>query len=198
MILNGALTTGRQSLVNDRGNRTSVLPIRGRATTMAKKPKKPEAEGEEGEAPVEAGGSKKKLILIGAAAAIVLAGGGGWWFFLRKKPEPAQAQVEAPRQVAFVDLPDMMVNLSTGGERPQYLRVKVALEVSDPRAADQIRPVMPRVVDAFQIYLRELRVGDLEGSAGMFRLREELVRRVNTVIHPARVSAVLFREIVVQ
>jgi flagellar FliL protein len=46
--------------------------------------------------------------------------------------------------------------------------------------------------------LRELRVTDLEGSAGLYRLREELTRRVNVAIAPNRIRAVLFKEIVVQ
>ena len=170
---------------------------------MAKKPKKPEAEGDEdaeGEGAPEAGGGKKKLfMMVGAAVAVLGLGGGGWFFFMKKKPETAATPpVEVAKPVAFVDLPDMTVNLSVGQDRPQYLRVKVALEVTDAKVADQIKPIMPRVIDAFQLYLREMRPSDIEGSAGIFRLRDELTRRVNTAVHPARVNAVLFREIVVQ
>lgn len=170
---------------------------------MAKKPKKPEAEGDEdaeGEGAPETGGGKKKLfMMVGAAVAVLGLGGGGWFFFMKKKPETAAAPpVEVVKPVAFVDLPDMTVNLSVGQDRPQYLRVKVALEVTDAKVADQIKPIMPRVIDAFQLYLREMRPSDIEGSAGIFRLRDELTRRVNTAVHPARVNAVLFREIVVQ
>jgi flagellar FliL protein len=50
----------------------------------------------------------------------------------------------------------------------------------------------------FQVYLRELRPADLEGSAGTFRLKEELLRRVNMAVHPAKVDAVLFKELLVQ
>jgi flagellar FliL protein len=62
----------------------------------------------------------------------------------------------------------------------------------------QIQPIMPRVMDAFQTYLRELRPSDLDGSAGLYRLREELTRRVNVSISPSRINAVLFKEIIVQ
>jgi flagellar FliL protein len=64
--------------------------------------------------------------------------------------------------------------------------------------AAQIQPVMPRLMDAFQTYLRELRASDLDGSAGLYRLKEELTRRVNNAIAPARINAVLFKEVVVQ
>lgn len=167
---------------------------------MAKKPTKPEKDAPEGEGAPAAGGSKKKMVMIAGAAVAVLALGGGGWFFMRGGKPAQSAQPAAPlvAAVAFLDLPDMTVNLMVGQDRPQYLRLRVALEVADNRIADQIRPVMPRVVDAFQIYLREMRPSDIEGSAGMFRMRDELTRRVNTAVHPARVNAVLFREIVVQ
>ncbi len=93
----------------------------------------------------------------------------------------------------------MLVNLSGNvGERVQYLKVKVALEVKEEKQAEAIRPNLPRVTDIFQTYLRELRPGDLNGSAGLFRLKEELTRRVNAAVSPNEVSAVLFKEIVVQ
>ena len=81
--------------------------------------------------------------------------------------------------VAFVDLPEMLVNLSAPSNRPQYLRLKIALEVADAHVAEEIKPVLPRVVDAFQMHLRELRPDDLTGSAALYRLKEELRRRVD-------------------
>jgi flagellar FliL protein len=78
------------------------------------------------------------------------------------------------------------------------LKIKIVLELPDQKMVDQIQPIMPRVMDAFQTYLRELRPSDLDGSAGLYRLKEELTRRVNASIAPSRINAVLFKEIVVQ
>ena len=95
--------------------------------------------------------------------------------------------------------PDLLVNLSNvGSDKTQYLKVKIVLELPDQTMVAQVQPVMPRVVDAFQTYLRELRPQDLEGSAGLYRLREELARRINVAIAPSRINAVLFKEFVVQ
>jgi flagellar protein FliL len=58
--------------------------------------------------------------------------------------------------------------------------------------------VMPRIVDSFQVYLRELRVEDLQGAAGVHLLREELLTRVNASVKPVKVNDVLFREMLVQ
>lgn len=134
-----------------------------------------------------------RLVLIGGAVGL-LAVGGGSYFVMGHKKEPVK---EAPKAF-FYDLPDMTVNLSASPDRPQYLRVKITLESDDSHVVEQVKPVMPRVIDAFQVHLRELRITDLEGSAGLFRLREELTRRVNLAIAPHRIRAVLFKEIVVQ
>ncbi len=93
----------------------------------------------------------------------------------------------------------MLVNLvGLPGERVQYLKVRIVLEVKEEKQVEAIKPTMPRVTDIFQTYLRELRPSDLNGSLGLFRLRQELTRRVNAVISPGQVNAVLFKEIVVQ
>lgn len=140
-----------------------------------------------------------KLILITAAGLLVLGGGGAAAYFTfagHKEEKPAGPVV---KPVAFMEIPDVVVNLAgTGSERTQYLKVRVVLEVAEQAVIAQIQPVMPRVMDAFQTYLRELRPTDLEGSAGLYRLKEELTRRVNAAIEPARINAVLFKELVVQ
>ncbi|HVV43445.1 MAG TPA: flagellar basal body-associated protein FliL [Nitrobacter sp.] len=143
--------------------------------------------------------SRLKLI-IAAAVVVLLAGGGGAWFFLfRHHGEEMHAEAPPPKPPSFVEVPEMLVNLvGTPGERVQYLKVKIMLEVKDEPQAEKIKPAMPRVTDLFQTYMRELRPSDLNGSAGLFRLKEELTKRVNTVIAPGHVSAVLFKEVVIQ
>jgi len=159
----------------------------------------------EGEAVKEAPAKRKlsfKLIVIAVAGLLAVAalGGGGYFFFAeRGKAETAAAAVVQTKPVVFLDMPDVLVNLSNGGsDHTQYLKVKVTLELPDQAMSAQIQPVMPRLVDTFQTYLRELRPTDLDGSAGLYRLKEELTRRVNAAIAPGRINAVLFKEIVVQ
>jgi flagellar FliL protein len=140
-----------------------------------------------------------KFLIIGGAAFLLLAAGGtGAYVFLSHKPE-AKLETPGAKPAVFVDLPEMIVNLSTpGSDRTQYLKIKVVLELPEQKMIEQITPIMPRVMDAFQTYLRELRPSDLDGSAGLYRLKEELTRRVNVSIAPSRINAVLFKEIVVQ
>ena len=142
----------------------------------------------------------KKVMIIAAAVLLLLGGGGtgGYIFFLKGHGQDKAAKAEG-KPATFVDLPDVLVNLSNAGtDRTQYLKVKIVLELPDAKLVDQIQPLMPRVMDAFQTYLRELRPTDLDGSAGLYRLKEELTRRVNAAVAPNHITAVLFKEIVVQ
>ena len=145
--------------------------------------------------------SKLKLI-IAAAALLVLVGSGGTWFFFFRGHGGEETHAEAAAVVkppVFMDVPDMLVNLvGLPGERVQYLKVKVVLEVKEEKQVEAIKPTMPRVTDLFQTYLRELRPSDINGSAGLFRLTEELTKRVNNAVAPPVVPAGRVKEIVVQ
>ena len=162
---------------------------------------KDEAEGAEAsEEAVVAPKGKLKLIIAVALVLVIVGGGATWFFFLRHHGEEMHAEAAPPpKPSSYVEVPDMLVNLvGTPGERVQYLKLKIVLEVKEEKQVETIKPNLPRVIDIFQTYLRELRSSDINGSAGLFRLREELTRRVNAAVSPNQVSAVLFKEIVVQ
>jgi flagellar FliL protein len=139
--------------------------------------------------------SRKQMMIYGGGLLAVVGLGVGGMMFLGGGEK--HEEMAAPKAIHH-ELPEMMVNLSAGNDRPQYLRVKITLEVADAKVVEALKPALPRVLDTFQVHLRELRAADLEGSAGLFRLREELTRRVNHAIAPAKIRAVLFREVVVQ
>jgi flagellar FliL protein len=151
--------------------------------------------------PAAAPKGKLKMIVAAVGLFVIVGGGAATWFmFFRGHSEEMHAEAAAPPKPAvFIDVPEMLVNLvGLPGERVQYLKAKIVLEVKEEKQVEAIKPTMPRVTDIFQTYLRELRPADLTGSAGLFRLKEELTKRVNTAISPSQVNAVLFKEIVVQ
>ena len=167
-----------------------------------------ETEVEEGDA--AATPAKKaiplRLIIIAAAALIVmLVGGAALYFFVfagRGADTTAKAQADAAAAVpdTFIfNLPTMTVNLNDDGAAgDQFLKLTVALEVANEGVMKDIQPRMAKVIDAFQVYLRELRKSDLQGSEGIYRLKEELRRRINVAIFPAQIDGILFKEILVQ
>ena len=182
---------------------------------MAKKKEAAEA-GAEGDKPEGEGAdaapkkglakflSKKMLMIIVPALLLVIGGGGaGAYFFLIKKSDKSQeAKAEdaplTPPKVAFSDMQDILVNIQSNDGTPAYLKLGVSLELEDDAQKAALTPLMPRITDQFQAYLRELRLDDLKGSAGVLRLKEELLRRVNVAAAPYHVRDVLLKEMIVQ
>jgi len=166
---------------------------------------KDEDGGEEGEAQ-EAPKKKKskKLLLIVLPVVLLLGGGAGAYVMgvFGGKDDPAvakkEAEEEARKQIVYYPVPEILVNLSGPGGKTHYLKIKLSLELANKAEIPKVEAVLPRIVDNFQVYLRELRVEDLRGSAGLYRLREELLVRVNVAAAPAKVSDVLFKEMLVQ
>jgi flagellar FliL protein len=151
-----------------------------------------------------------KLKIVAIAGIVLVLGGGGaaFYFFGMSSGKPAdEASTESvkteadklpPAQAAFFDIPDIIVNIQTPDSTPAYLKLSVALELEKAEAKAAIEPVLPRITDQFQTYLRELRVEDIRGSAGVMRLKEELLRRVNLAAAPTPVRDVLLKEMIVQ
>ncbi len=166
------------------------------------------------EAPPVKGGGKKKLLLILLPVLLLVGGGAGLWFTgilpgllgMGAPPvtEEAAAAAEAepappPRSPpAFVELPEIISNLNAPGRRPVFVRLRAKLEISRAEDAAVVTEAMPRLLDLFQTYLREVRPEELRGSAGTHRLREELIARATLAAAPARITDVLFMEFLVQ
>ena len=154
---------------------------------------------------LEQGLKKKKLsgkVIVLALIALLVIGGGGAaaYFLLMGDDATNEASLEdqdpdEPIELLFYDLEPIIVNLNSTNNKSSYLKITISLEVDRQSSLESLEEKLPRVIDNFQIYLRELRLEDLNGSAGMFRLKEELLIRVNEAVHPTPVKDVLFKEI---
>ena len=154
--------------------------------------------------------SGKKLVLLVVLPLLLLAGGGAGAYFggfldpllgevgIGESAIDETESLNVGSSTAFYELPEMLVNLDSSGRRANYLKLVIALELADDDHIAELEDVLPRIVDNFQVYLRELRVEDLHGTAGMQRLREELLLRVNASTKTAKVRDVLFKEMLVQ
>jgi len=158
------------------------------------------AAGEGGEAAPKK--SKKKLfIIIGAVlvvaligAGVVLSGvlGGG------QKKKAADSDPDMVAQTIYYDMDSFLVNLNNPGSTVSFLKAVITLELPNEASHKEVQEKMPRIRDAFQVYLRELRSSDLQGSAGLQRLRAELLLRINSIMEKGKVNNILFKEIIVQ
>jgi len=163
------------------------------------------------EAEPKAGGSKNIVLFVVLPILLLFGAALGAYFMgvldpllgvAPKEPHAEQAAAapmpEVDQTAVFYDLPEMLVNLNAGGRKASYLKISVSLELGSEAAVEEVKQVMPRIIDNFQVYLRELRIEDLSGSAGLQRLREELLLRVNAAARPVVVRDVLFKEMLVQ
>jgi flagellar protein FliL len=148
------------------------------------------------------GGGRKKLLLLAVPLLLAAAGAGLWFGGLLPGSKghalPAEAAAPAPRVPVFLDMPDIIANLNMPGRRSSYIKLRSKLELARPEDAAPIQAAMPRLLDLFTTYLREMRPEELRGSAGTQRLREELIARANLAAPPARVMDVLFVEMLLQ
>ncbi len=160
-----------------------------------------DADGDETEGAPKKRKLSGKMLILAVAVPVLLGGGGAavWFSGLLDGGSAMEGEeVAEVKPAVFFEMPEMLVNLSNSDARRQYLKLQVALEMSSDETRDAIDPLLPRIMDIFQIYLRELRSEDLEGSAGVYRLKEELLRRINLVLNPHRIDEILFHEMLVQ
>ena len=186
-----------------------------------------EGTGEEGAEGSAKSGSSKLIIIIVLAVILICGAAAGAFFMLSGGDEGEhheEAAVETPKEhgapkaaahgaapaegghgaaagtpsTFFFELPEILVNLASTGSATRYLKLKLNLEVGSEADLAQLQMLMPRVVDDFQLYLRQLRVEDLNGSSGIYRLKEDLLLRANQAVAPLQVNNVLFKEILVQ
>ena len=172
-------------------------------------------DNEEDGSPSEKGGKNKLLIIVALVIFLVVGGLAGAYFMGLLDPVIAmivggdavegegeitssEDEMRPSENAVFYDVGELLVNLNTGGRKSSFLKIRMSLELEDPKDIERIESIMPRIIDNFQTHLRELRIEDLKGSAGMYRLREELLARASAAAAPVKVSDVLFKEMLVQ
>jgi len=152
---------------------------------------------------VKAGGRRKTILMIGLPLLLLLGGGGTAAYVMGLVPPgnaaDGAAEAALSADIVFVDLPDLLINLNgDGSRRMRFLKLATAVEVAGEEQAATVRQFVPRILDSFHMYLRAVRPEELEGSQGVYRIKEELLARTNEAIRPAQVRSVLIRELLVQ
>ena len=134
--------------------------------------------------------SRRKIMIAVVAVLLLAAGAAGIFIFERNRATAAP-------ESAYVEIPAMLINIRSADGRQHFLKVRLTLEVA-PEAKQRIQDKLPAVVDAMQGFLREVRPEDLNGTAAMFRIKEELLVRANRSAGEGQVTDVLIQELVQQ
>ncbi len=99
---------------------------------------------------------------------------------------------------SYYELDEMLVSLRSAGAKQKFLKIQLSLELEDAGDIAVIEASVPRIIDSFQVFLRELHIEELEGSRGVYLIKEELLSRVNQAIHPVKIKDVLFKDMLIQ
>jgi len=94
-------------------------------------------------------------------------------------------------------LDTMIVNLSDhGGKR--YLRVTMALELSDTESIATIESRLPQIRDAVLMILPTKTYDDVSTTDGKIALRNQVMEKINALMTKGHVNNIYFTEFVVQ
>lgn len=151
--------------------------------------------------------SKTVLIIIISVAVLFMGMVGAGFFILWNKiaqvPMDATALEEMPVEEEensigpLYSLDTMIVNLSDqGGKR--YLRVTMALELSEPEAVTTIESRLPQVRDAILMILPTKTYDEISTTEGKIALRTQVMGKINDLMTKGRVNNIYFTEFVIQ
>jgi len=151
--------------------------------------------------------SKTLMIIIVSVVLLFMGAVGGGFFILWNKisqlpRDPATVEeipVEEEENVIgpLYSLDTMIVNLADrGGKR--YLRVTMALELSDPEAMTTIESRLPQVRDAILMILPTKKYEDVSTTEGKIALRKQIMEKINSLMTKGQVNNLYFTEFVVQ
>ncbi len=152
------------------------------------------------------GGGIIRLLIVVIPALLIGLGGG---YFLgssmveqavveeeQKEPKPASADpTEMVGEVFSLDPFVVNLNESRGN---RYLKTTISLEMSDKELLSELERREPQIRDMTLALLTSKNTRELQALEGKFRLREELISRVNAMLINGHIKRVYFTEFVIQ
>ena len=150
---------------------------------------------------------KKSSLLIPIVIGVsILCIGAGAGFYFLKSPTKAKGADEHKKteeevnlmEITFLQLPEVIVNLKATKGKSAILKAQFVIELAGLSDKDPVDHIKPLIIDQFQSYLRELETSDLQGAAGLERVRQELQNRVSNLVAPVKIRQILFKDFLIQ
>ncbi|MBW8308990.1 MAG: flagellar basal body-associated FliL family protein [Candidatus Paracaedibacteraceae bacterium] len=168
-------------------------------------------EKENASLPTSSDGGKGKIIIIGVLVLLIVVAAG--LFFTPvgasllghkepvkeevKKEESAASELDVTK-VAFTTLPEILLNLRNTSGKSSFLKVTFIVQSPTEEVGKKVEKLKPILINQFQEYLRGLDIEDLAGSAGLQRVRNELLTRTNNILAPDKASDILIGPFLIQ
>jgi len=161
-----------------------------------------ESEKVETEDGSEEGKKKKSSLIVVILIVILVLAISTAGFLVLKSGDSAEDEAKKlqaqPLPSVFFEMPEIIVSLSGNSSNIRYLKLVLSLEIATAEDQAVVEAQLPKITDEYQTYLRQLRLEDLRGSVGTYRLKEALLLRINQVVQPVEVKDVLLKEMLVQ
>ena len=153
--------------------------------------------------------SASKVIILAMVVIVLGVGGyGGWSFFVKGKDQEKKEQTPVSKsnptskkdetKIVF-PLESFIVNLADKtGLGKRYLKVTVALEVSDEDKKKRVEEHTAELRDTVLLLLSSQSFGEISTMDGKLELKQALLSRINQALGGVVVRKLYFTEFVVQ
>ena len=147
--------------------------------------------------------SIKRLILFVFLPLVLLVGAGvgvmtsGILKSSASKPKVMEPEVFDPKNLpaAYVEVPDLLVNLRGKDGKPELIIVGVSLAFADPNARGEVNNNLAKVTDPLIIYLRKVDPETFSNADQLERLRQDMEQRVREAIKPVDLKSLQIRSV---
>lgn len=153
-------------------------------------------------------GGKLKLIIIVVVALIILGGGGFLAYKLFLAPKDGAAGAEAAKKEAVAapsnevgtlyPLETFIVNMADN-DGSRYLKVTIQLELDNTeKLKEELDKRVPQLRDAILTILSAKTYEEVSSAQGKLILKQEILRRLNSLLPFGQITNVYFTEFVSQ
>ncbi len=151
--------------------------------------------------------NRRKILLIVIPVVIAIGLAVGLYFALNHKYDGTAAlnysvvknmteeNGQATESVTvFYDLPEIKAQVKTEDGTPETVAARLSVELSKVEDVAAVEKLLPRITDAVIAHTVELTPAEVEGSAGLYWLREELLYRINLLTAPVKINNLNFKK----
>lgn len=112
--------------------------------------------------------------------------------------KPASDGENSEKTLIFYDLPEISVQVKNSAGGNDIAKIRLSVEISSIEDIKIVEGVMPQINDAVIAHTIELTSDELSGANGLYRLKDELLYRINLITDPVKVSNVNIKSFEVQ
>jgi flagellar basal body-associated protein FliL len=144
-------------------------------------------------------------IMLGIVLVLGIAGAATAYFLFWRSA--TSVETTTPQyNVSYYPLPELKLSVKKDEENLSYLVIGLTLKLPEGVKPNDLHKKEPEILDALHTYFSSITIDSLGSSAakslvspvGLERLRQNIIRRLNTILAPLKIESVLFRKLITQ